>query len=62
MKLRNPRQEMHRLENFLGDGLGLDRSDEAELAVTVRADDIKTEYFSQQPCPRDVPGEEKVLC
>jgi hypothetical protein len=39
---------VHRLEYLLGDGLGLDERDEAELAVTLFADDLKPECFSEK--------------
>jgi hypothetical protein len=54
MKRRNHRWQVHRFEDFFGDGLGLDERDEAELAVALRADDLEPERFSQQLCPRNV--------
>jgi hypothetical protein len=39
---------VHRLEYLLGDGLGLDERDEAELGVTLFTDDLK-------PLTRELP-------
>jgi hypothetical protein len=37
---------VHRLEDLLGDGLGLDERDEAELAVAFPADNLEAECLS----------------
>ena len=54
MKRRDLGWQVHRLENLVGDGLGLDERDEAELALALRADDLEPECLSQQLCPRNV--------
>jgi hypothetical protein len=39
---------VHRLEDLLGDGLGLDERDEAELAVALLTDDLEPKCFSEK--------------
>jgi hypothetical protein len=48
MKLWHLRWQVHRLEDLSGDGLGLDERDEAELKVTLFADDLKPECFPEK--------------
>jgi hypothetical protein len=55
MQLGDVRRQVHRSENSLGDVLGLDECDEAELGVALRADNLKPERFSQKLGPTDVP-------
>jgi hypothetical protein len=54
MKFRDLRRQVHRLEDLLGDGLGLDERDEAKLGVAFLADDLEPECFSEKFSPRDV--------
>jgi hypothetical protein len=54
MKLRNLRWQVHRLENLLIDGLGLDKRDKVELALALRADELEPKRLSQQLSPWNV--------
>jgi hypothetical protein len=54
MKFRDLRWQVHRLENRLGDGLGLDERDEAELGVAFLADGVESERLIERLAPRNV--------
>jgi hypothetical protein len=50
------RRQVHRNQDLLGDVLGLDEGDEAELGLALGANSLKPEGSAEQLCPRDMSG------